>query len=230
MSGVDAWEGQPGADRPGSVRLRQPQLRADDPAQRPQADGAVAEDRVVEGRARRSASPSAASASARSREDLAAGRSCRRAPGRARRCSGRPRSRCCSRASAVFSTMKSIGLLARPAQRVHAGVDDEPAGAPRVEREHRRCGRGRPRRGPSRRPGARCRAPQPSTVRGRAECACGTRAGPSSSCAIAIWRWWPGHGLVKGQRLGLVARPRRRARSVLMKNWPGRDPSGAGWR
>ena len=65
-----------------------------------------------------------------------AGRPCRSAPGPARRCSGR------SPGGTIASCERRVGdhvvdrLLAAPAERVQAGVDDEPAGAHRVGGEH----------------------------------------------------------------------------------------------
>ena len=105
------------------------------------------------------------------------------------------------------------GLLPAPAERVQAGVDDEPAGAHRVGGEHPHPVDRPSCRGPSRRRAARCRGPSPRR-RPRCGCACGTPARRASSLAMASCRWWPGMPSWKAIDSQLEGPPRGRVVDV----------------
>ena len=90
-----------------------------------------------------------------------AGRSCTRAPGPARRCSGRPRSRRRSTGRCGCGGCTAQRLVAVPAEVVHPRVDDEPRRAPGLRPRACRAGRRASSRRPSRRRAARCSAPSP---------------------------------------------------------------------
>ena len=135
-----------------------------------------------------------------------AGRSCRRGPGPARRCSDRPRSSTLFAARARVLEHEVDRLLAGPAERVHARCRRRAGRRARRRTRARRSGRGRRCRGPSRRPGARCRGPSPRRRRSDRRGA-GTPGRPVSSWRDRELEVVAGNGLVEGERLGLVARP-----------------------
>ena len=161
----------------------------------------------VEAPRRARAAPSRAGGGSR------AGRSCRRAPGPARRCSGRPRS------STLFARQDGVvehevDRLPAASSRARASPCRRRAGRPARRRTTAcRSGRGRRCTGPSRRPAARCRGPSPRrrpSVR-----VCRRKSGrPVSSWPIAMLEVVAGNRLVVGERLGLVARPRLRLGGV----------------
>ena len=152
-------------------------------------------------------SPSVALGLGRAAAGSRAGRACRRAPGRAARCSGRPRCTMLFGASAVCSSMNAIAC-----SRVQPSAWIPVSTTSRAARQASNDSTPMPvevaaSRGPSRRPGARCTGPSPRSTRS-ARGGAGTPAGPRSSWPIAIWRWWPGTDSWKASASGLVARPR----------------------
>ena len=140
----------------------------------------------VEPRRPGAARPRPASAGSR------AARSCRTSPGRACRCSGRPRAGTTPSVSGRVGHHEVDRLLPAPAEGVEAGVDDEPAGPQGVGAVHPHPVDRARSRAPSRRRAARCRGPSP-----RRTPSCGGACGTRASCraareAIASWRWCPG--------------------------------------
>ena len=176
--------------------------------QRARAEHRVVERADVEPLAQRPARPRPGSAGS------PAGRPCTPAPGRGRRCTGRSPGRSRPSASAVFAPQVVDGLLAAPALRVQAGVDDQPGGPHRVDGQHAEPGDvvgvqahlvGQPLGVQAPALGVRVSRPSRRSI-GRSV----------SSSARAIWKWCPGTASWNAVASALY-RSRSRARWVLAK-------------
>ena len=92
--------------------------------------------------------------------------------------------------SAVWPTRKSIACCARPAERVDARVDDEPAGAPGVVRQDPEAVHVRAVE--AHLVGQALRVQAPALAKAVEPSIRWNAGRPVSSWATAIWRWWPG--------------------------------------
>ena len=125
---------------------------------------------------------------------------------RATRCSGRSRRRPAGAHRRVRDHVVDR-LLPAPAERVHAGVDDQPAGAHRVGRQHPDPVE---RRGVEPHLVGEPLGVEPPALGVRRDGARLRNSGTSSSsAAIASWRWWPGMPSWKAVVLDLEAAPAR---------------------